>query len=90
VTPLRRLMKFIPATERQQLVGQHARVTTLRVDEGFGQAEVDDASGAPILIQARSLDLINTIGRGDIVRVVDYDPVREVFMVEASNTDAAF
>lgn len=84
VTPLRRFMRFVPATERRQLVGKHARVTTLRVDEDFGQAEVVDLSGAPILIQARSLDLINTIGRGDVVRVVGYQPEREVFLVEAS------
>ncbi len=82
VTPLRRFMRFVPATERRQLVAKHARVTTLRVDQEFGQAEVVNLSGAPILIQARSLDPINTIGRGDVVQIVGYDREREVFWVE--------
>lgn len=80
VTPLRRLMRFVPATEHRQLVGQSARVTTQRVDERFGQAEVADPNGAPILIQARA-PIPNGIRRGDLVRVVSYDPRQEVFEV---------
>lgn len=80
VTPLRRLMRFVPATERRQLVGRTARVTTQRVDERFGQAEVTDLAGAPILIQARAR-VPNGMRRGDLVRVGSYDARQEAFLV---------
>lgn len=83
VTPLRRLMHFTPATELRQLVGRTARVTTLRVDGRFGQAEVEDDVGAPILIQARS-DVPNEFTRGDLVALASYDPEREAFVVVES------
>ena len=80
VTPLRRMLHFVPATERRQLVGRSARITTLRVDDHFGQAEVDDAGGAPILIQARATGP-NDFTRGDLVTVASYDPGNEEFVV---------
>lgn len=82
LTPLRKMMRFTPATERRELVGRAARVTTQRVDEHFGQAEVLGLDGAPILIQARAA-LPNTIGRGDQVRIRRYDSQNEVFRVRA-------
>jgi hypothetical protein len=87
VTPLRRLMRFVPATELRQLVGKTARVTTQRVDERFGQAEVADLTGAPILIQARAR-LPNGIRRGDLVRVGSYDARQETFLVAPVQADA--
>jgi hypothetical protein len=82
VTPLRRVLRFVPATERRQLVGRTARVTTLRVDERFGQAEVTDLTGAPILIQARAR-VPNGMKRGDLVTVASYEPRQEAFVVKA-------
>lgn len=83
VRPMRKLFKLAPVTGRRDLVGRRCKVTTLRVDEGFGQAEVDDG-GATILIQARCRRA-NQLGRGDRAVIYEYDAAREVFWVVPMN-----
>lgn len=83
VKPLKRIMRFEHATTRGDLVGLECTVTTQRVGEGFGQAEVVDAHGATILIQARSNEPDNGLHRGSRALIFNYDRGREVFYVSA-------
>ncbi|MEM7353944.1 MAG: hypothetical protein AAF657_24295 [Acidobacteriota bacterium] len=85
--PLRKAFVLPPVTGREDLVGRTCRITTLRVDEKFGQAEVID-EGAAILIQARSGEP-NDLGRGSEALIFQYDPGREVFLVTPLGARAA-
>lgn len=78
--PLKKVFVLPPVTVHTDLVGKVCLVTTLRVDENFGQAEVVDDDDATILIQARSRDA-NTLRRGDKALIFDYDPRTQVFFV---------
>ena len=77
VRPMRRLFVTHPAIENRSLVGRICTVTTGRVDEGFGQAEIDDG-GAGLLVQVRYLGP-GRLARGDKALVFDYKD--EVFHV---------
>ena len=77
--PLRKVFRLAPVTGREDLVGRTCTITTLRVDEKFGQAEVNDG-GAAILIQARSSEP-NRLSRGSEALIFQYDSAREVFLV---------
>ncbi len=77
--PLRKLFRFAPVTGRRDLVEKICTVTTLRVDEKFGQAEVRD-EGSAILVQARCLHT-NDLTRGSKALIFEYDPKYEVFYV---------
>ncbi len=77
--PLRKLFRFAPVTGKRDLVEKICTVTTLRVDEKFGQAEVRD-DGSTILIQARCLHT-NDLSRGSKALIFEYDPKHEVFYV---------
>lgn len=78
VQPLRRLMDAVPGTARRDLIGRVCTVRTLKVDDGFGQAEVDDGS---MLVQVRTQDPAVSFTRGDKALIFHYDPAREVFLV---------
>ncbi|MCP3958224.1 MAG: hypothetical protein GY719_10265 [bacterium] len=77
--PLKQVFRLAPVTGRQDLVGRICTVTTLRIDERFGQAEVVD-KGAAILIQARCTEA-NELKRGSKALVCHYDAANEVFHV---------
>jgi len=77
--PLSKLVVGEASTVRQDLVGRICTVTTQRVDEGFGQAEVSDR-GAAILIQVRAIEA-NVLTRGSKALIFDYDRAKEVFLV---------
>lgn len=79
VRPLRKLLEMAPVTGNRDLVGRICQVTTGRIDEKFGQAEVDD-DGAPILIQARCRR-DNELTRGSRAVIYEYDKAGEVFWV---------
>ncbi len=53
VRPLQRFFNSPEARRRASLVGQICTVSTLRVDEAFGQAEFEDG-GAGLLVQVRA------------------------------------
>ena len=77
--PVRKLFRFAPVTGRRDLVGRICQVRTLRVDERFGQAEVQD-NGATILIQARCSEA-NDLTRGSKALIFQYDDTTEVFYI---------
>ena len=79
--PLKKLFRLAPVTQNSDLVGRVAIVTTLTVDDGFGQALVDDEGGSSILIQARSREADNGLSRNSKALIFEYDRVDRVFYV---------
>lgn len=77
--PLRGTFRTQEATSRHELIGRICKLTTLRADTGFGQAEIDDG-GSPVLMQVRCLRP-NQLTRGAQAIVYDYDREREVFLI---------
>jgi hypothetical protein len=77
IRPLRRFYRTIAAPQHRDLLGKICTVTTLRVDERYGQAEVEDG-GAGLIVQVRSTDP-GRLNRGD--RAVIFDYRDEVFHV---------
>lgn len=77
VRPLRRLFVTHPAPESRSLVGRICTVTTLKVDERYGQAEIEDG-GAGLLIQVRYSGP-GRLGRGDKAVIFDYKD--DIFLV---------
>lgn len=77
--PLRGAFRTQQATSRHELVGRICKLTTMRADTGFGQAEIDDG-GSPVLMQVRCLRP-NQLTRGAQAIVYDYDREHEVFLI---------
>lgn len=77
IQPIRRAMEAGQGPSRQDLLGQICTVTTQRVDDSFGQAELDDGSS---LIQVRSREQTG-LTRGSRAVIFDYDAQREIFWV---------
>lgn len=77
VRPLRRLFVTLPAPRHRDLLGKVCTITTLRVDERYGQAEIEDG-GAGLIVQVRSNGPVS-LARGDRAIIFDYKD--EVFYV---------
>lgn len=77
VRPLRRFFVTHPALDHRSLVGKICTIATLRVDERYGQAEIEDG-GAGLLIQVRAT-APHELRRGDRALIFDYKG--EVFHV---------
>lgn len=80
VKPLERFFVTHHSRESDSLVGEVCRISTSRVDDGFGQAEVEDG-GAGLLIQVRCADKTLALGRGDRALIIEYDKAGGVFHV---------
>jgi hypothetical protein len=81
VRPLSPFFARHDARGYRSLIGLTAEVTTGRVDDRFGQAELSD-SGDVMLIQVRNDLADNGLKRGDPVLVIKRDVAREAFVVE--------
>lgn len=79
VRPLKPLFFVHQALGRDSLVGKTCTVTTLRVDDGFGQAQVEDG-GAGLLVQVRCGEP-NDLTRGSQALIFDYDSDDGVFHI---------
>lgn len=75
---------FIPtrALRRGDLIGSICTVTTLKVNENFGQAEVRTAEGDSLVVQIRCEDG-NELTAGSRTVIFDVDQDSEVFLVSA-------
>jgi hypothetical protein len=78
--PLAPLFATHGAEERDRIVGEVAEITTSRVDRRFGQARIESGSD-DWTVQVRC-DGPNTLHRGDRALVVQFDAVRDAFVVE--------
>ena len=79
VQPLRKLLEAGSGQERGDLVGKLCRVKTGRVDEDFGQAELEDGS-AVVQVRTRSHQE-HDLKNGSKALIYEYDPAREIFFV---------
>ncbi len=85
--PLAPLFKIHKAKSRRSFIGETATVTTQRVDERFGQAEIHDG-GAGLTVQVRTRGE-NSLTKGDEALVISYDDAREAYVVEPLGTPRA-
>lgn len=79
VRPVRRLFASQVGPKNLALVGKVCTVTTMRVDDGFGQAEIEDG-GAGLLVQIRAAEP-NSLTRGSHALVFEYDDAESVYHV---------
>ncbi|MBX7222283.1 MAG: hypothetical protein K1Y36_20205 [Blastocatellia bacterium] len=75
--PFRSVFAVHQAEENSSLVGKICTVTTQRVDERFGQAEIP---GTSLVVQVRCPQP-NDLRRGSQALIFEYDPAAEAFSV---------
>lgn len=78
--PLRPLFAIRAGPRRIALIGQTCTITTQRVDQKFGQAEVH-MGGAPLLVQVRC-DQENQLTKNTQALVVTFDKSRDAYIIE--------
>lgn len=81
IRPLRRFYTTVAAPQHRDFVGKICTITTLRVDERYGQAEIADG-GAGLIVQVRSSGS-DRFSRGDRALIFDYKD--EVFWIAPVN-----
>ena len=70
IRPLRRLFRTAVTPQHRDQLGRICTITTLRVDERYGQAEIEDG-GAGLILQVRSQEP-DRLHRGDRAVIFDY------------------
>ncbi len=78
--PMSRIFNATGSRRRGDLSGQLCTVTTLKVTEDFGQAEVADASGGSHLVQIRCGD-DNNLTAGDQALIFGLDTATDAYLV---------
>ena len=81
IRPLRRFYTTAAAPQRRDFVGKICTITTLRVDQRYGQAEIADG-GAGLIVQVRASGS-DRFSRGDRALIFDYKD--EVFWIAPVN-----
>ena len=76
--PIQRAMSAGSGTHSRELVGETCTIRTQRVDQSFGQAEVDSGS---MVIQVRSKDTEAAFRYGGKAVIYQYDPAQGVYWV---------
>jgi len=82
--PFAPLFHIHKASRRRAFIGHTCELTTLRVDNRFGQAEISDG-GAGLTVQVRC-DHDNDLSKGGAALVVSYDEEREAYIIEPLHT----
>ena len=80
VRPLAPLFAIKEGKSNRDYIGHLCTVDTGRVDDGFGQATLEDG-GTVLVIQVRC-DRPGKLGRGDRALIIDHDSERQAFVVE--------
>ncbi|QDV20147.1 hypothetical protein Pan153_48190 [Gimesia panareensis] len=83
--PFKGYFQFTPPNQIETLLGKSCRVTSSTVNEKFGQAELE-TEGAPLKLHIRSED--ETIQKGDLVRLADYNQETQAFYVVKINQES--
>lgn len=79
VAPLRKLALENKAKSNKDFLGSHCQVTSLNVDENFGQGRIQ-TNGASLIISIRMASP-NNIKQGDTVRPISFDEQKNVYQV---------
>jgi hypothetical protein len=83
VKPLRPAFKTVLAPRRSSFSGRVCTVVSVRVDSRFGRAEIEDG-GAGLLVDVRC-NQDNSLTRGDLALVFDYDREEDVYLVSPAD-----
>ena len=83
--PFKGYFQFTPPNQIETLLGKSCRVTSSSVTEKFGQAELE-TEGAPLKLHIRAED--ETIQKGDLVRLTDYNQETQAFYVVKINQES--
>ncbi len=84
--PLKGFFATSEVNKAANLIGNTCVVTSGEVTSTAGQASYATPA-APLVINVRTLDAQATAHRGDTVRIVDYEPERNTFIVEHSEQE---
>lgn len=78
---------FVPtmALKQRELVGSVCTITTQRVSEDFGQAEVRDGEGGSLIVQVRCAKA-NDLQAGDQALIFDLDKEAGIFHISADKS----
>jgi hypothetical protein len=80
VRPLRRVFRVVEGKSNRDYIGHSCTINTGHVDAGFGQATIED--GGTVLVISVRCDRATTLARGERALVIDFDSVREAYVVE--------
>lgn len=78
--PLAPVFAIKPGKSNRDYVGHTCTITTGHVDDGFGQATIED--GGTVLVIPVRCDRPGVLGRGHKALVVDFDEARAAYVVE--------
>lgn len=80
VRPLAPFFTVRQGKSNRDYIGHTCMINTGSVDDGFGQATVED--GGTVLVIPVRCDRPGRFARGDRALIIDYDPERQVYVVE--------
>jgi hypothetical protein len=80
VRPLAPVFAVREGKSNRDYVGHVCTITTGHVDDGFGQATIED--GGTVLVISVRCDRTGALSRGAKALVVDFDPARQAYIVE--------
>ncbi len=83
--PLKKPFRMTPVTGSRDLIKRLCKLTTLRVEKKFGQAEVEDDRSV-LLFQVRCRAK-NDMTRGERAIIYEYDAENEVFWIAPLDKD---
>lgn len=82
VRPLAPIFAVVEGKSNRDYVGHTCTISTGHVDDGFGQATVED--GGTVLVIAVRCDRPGKLARGDSALIIDFDADRQAYLVEPS------
>lgn len=82
VRPLAPVFAIREGKSNRDYVGHTCTITTGHVDDGFGQATVED--GGTVLVIPVRCDRPGKLARGDRALIIDFDDARQAYVVEPS------
>jgi hypothetical protein len=85
VRPLRPVFAVAEGKSNRDYIGHLCTITTGKVDEGFGQATIED--GGTVLVIAVRCDRSDRFARGDKALIIDFDAERQAYLVEPSGQE---
>jgi hypothetical protein len=80
VRPLGRVFAMHEGKSNRDYIGHVCTITTGRVDDGFGQARIEDG-GTELVVHVRC-DRAGALGRHDKALIIDFDEARHAYVVE--------
>lgn len=80
IRPLGGVFEVHEGKSNRDYVGHTCTVTTGHVDDGFGQATVED--GGTVLVIPVRCDRPDALARNDKALIIDFDPARQAYLVE--------